>query len=139
MVPRWRMISAPTWARHGFAGEWRWNWCILHGLSRTPAPTNSVLAHPVVGVGVLDDPCGTYRMECRSRTNTRFVQSSRRGRRPWRPLRNRLEVRCECAVLSQSVQTVLNGRGKLLPYGFLLQRLCRFRLLTVGSFLLFFS
>ena len=85
MVPRGRMISAPTWVRRGFAGEWRWNWCILHGLSRTPAPTNSVLANPVVGVGVLDDPCGTYRMECRSRTNTRFVQSSRRGRRPRRP------------------------------------------------------
>ena len=45
-----------------------------------PAP------HPVVGVGVLDDPCRTHRLHCRSRANPQSVTARRRAGRLRPPL-----------------------------------------------------
>ena len=43
---------------------------------------------PIVGVGVLDDPCRMHRSSCHSRANPHRTQ--RRGRRPRRPAVRRL-------------------------------------------------
>ena len=48
-----------------------------------PSPEGKALLHPIVGVGVPDDPCSTHRRFCNSRANSHRTQ--RRGRRPRRP------------------------------------------------------